>query len=359
MKFNPEKIVLGTANLGGLFLDGAEPSINRAVAIVGEALQLGIRSFDTAPLYGWGSSEFFLGRACEVLGVPRESLYLSSKSLRSLFPCVEGRDTTQPDFWTLGEPNRSFTHRWRVTYDGVMQTALRSLETLRTSYLNGLSLHDVGDALTEDSSITWEQLDEGIRAHAELKRAGFVREIGFGGKESDTVLTLAARHPGVLSYVSTTTYSLIDQEFLARGMFEFCATNGVEFRAAGPFCSRLLAEDPRLAVRSPGKDGVVRWYYRGNLDMPVTFNYRYISDEQYRTACRLWGIVEQFGERSPRAAALQFVLAHPGVARVIVGASTRQHLQELKDLIERPLNPALFEALKQEGILHPEAPLPQ
>jgi D-threo-aldose 1-dehydrogenase len=351
MRFDPQKIILGTANLGGLFLDGKQPDLGRAVSIIKSALDLGITKFDTAPLYGWGASEFFLGRALEAVGAKRDSIYLSSKALRALFPCVDQRDTTQPDFWTLGEPNRSFTHKWRVDYDSVMQTTLRTLEALRSSYLDGLSLHDPYDALVEDPSMSWERMDEGLKAIADLKRAGFVREVGYGGKETSALKTLVERHPGLLSYVSTTTYTLIDQSFASEGMFELCSKLGLEYRVAGPFCSRLLAQDPRTAVKCPGKDGITRWYYKGNLDMPVTFNYGYISDLNYQKACKLWTICEKHGEESPRAAALQFVLAHPQVSGVIIGASSPEHLVELKSSIERAVDPRLFDELGVEGIV--------
>lgn len=358
MRFDPTKIILGTANLGGLFLDGKQPDVRRAVSIVKRALELGITRFDTAPLYGWGASEFFLGRALEELTVARDSLYVSSKTFRSLFPCVDERDTTQPDFWTLGEPNRRFTHRWRVDYDSVMQTALRSLEVLRMPYLDGLSLHDPWDALNEDPSITWERMGDGLRAIGELKRAGFVRQVGYGGKETTALAALLQRHPTLLTYVSTTTYTLIDQSFAREGMFEVCSKAGLEYRVAGPFCSRLLAHDPRNAVRCPGKDGVARYYYNGNVNMPVTFNYGYITEEQYCKACTLWSIAEKHGESSPRAAALQFVLAHPGVSGVIIGASAPEHLDELKGSIERPIKRELFDELCAVGIVDAMAPLP-
>jgi D-threo-aldose 1-dehydrogenase len=358
MRFEPSKIILGTANLGGLFLDGKVPDVARAEAIVRRALDLGISRFDTAPLYGWGASEFFLGRALDGLGAERDSLYISTKALRALYPCVDERDTTQPDFWTLGEPNRRFTHRWRVDYDSVMQTTLRSLESLRTSYVDGLSLHDPWDALNEDASMTWERIDDGLRAISELKRAGFVRQVGYGGKETTALRTLIDRHPGLLTYVSTTTYTLIDQSFAREGIFDLCAKAGLEYRVAGPFCSRLLAQDPRRAQHCPGKDGVTRWYYNGDLNMPVTFNYGYISDENYAKACKLWSIVEKYDESSPRAAALQFVLAHPGVSGVIIGASTPDQLDDLKASIEKPIKPGLFQELCSEGILDPGLPLP-
>jgi D-threo-aldose 1-dehydrogenase len=351
MRFNPDKIVMGTANLGGLFLDGSVPDSSRAVAIVKRSLDLGITRFDTAPLYGWGASEFFLGRALEQLGVKRESIYLSSKVLRALYPCIDQRDASEPDFWTLGEPNRKFTHKWGVDYDSVMQTTLRTLETLRVSYLDGLSLHDPGDAFADDSSMTWERMDEAVRALMDLKRAGFVREIGFGGKETATLRVILERYPGLLSYASTTTFNLLDQSFDTEGCFALCEKHGIEFRVAGPFCSRLLAEDPRTAVFRPGKDGVARWYFRGNVNMPVTFNYRYISEEQYQQACRMWELAEKSGEQSPRAAALQFVLADPRVAKVIVGASTPDQVDALCSSIEQELPPELLDEHTQGGPL--------
>jgi D-threo-aldose 1-dehydrogenase len=359
MRFDPEKIILGTANLGGLFLDGKEPDLKRAVSIVSSALDLGISKFDTAPLYGWGASEFFLGRALEAVGVKRDSLYISSKAFRALFPCTDQRDTTQPDFWTLGEPNRRFTHKWRVDYDSVMQTTLRTLESLRSSYLDGLSLHDPWDALNEDPTMSWERMDRGLEAIADLKRAGFVRQVGYGGKETTALKTLVERHPGLLSYVSTTTYTLIDQSFASEGMFELCDKLALEYRVAGPFCSRLLAQDPRGAVKCPGKDGVTRWYYKGDLNMPVTFNYGYISDQNYDKARKLWAIAEKYGEESPRTAALQFILAHPKVAGVIIGAAAPEHLEDLKRSVERKINPGLYEELVAAGIVVAGSPLPK
>jgi D-threo-aldose 1-dehydrogenase len=141
-------------------------------------------------------------------------------------------------------------------------------------------------------------------------------------------------------------------------MFDVCERLGLEYRVAGPFCSRLLAQDPRSAVKCPGKDGAVRWYYKGDLNMPVTFNYAYISDQNYEKACKLWAIAEKNGEESPRAAAIQFVLAHPKVGGVIIGASSPEHLDDLKRSIERNINPQLFEDLIAAGIVDSKSPLP-
>ena len=53
---------LGTAPLGGLY-QGV--SADDAAAAVAEAVEIGYRYFDTAPLYGYGAAERALGRGLE------------------------------------------------------------------------------------------------------------------------------------------------------------------------------------------------------------------------------------------------------------------------------------------------------
>ena len=67
-------LALGTAPLGGLY----EPvSEDAAVELVERAWELGVRYFDTAPLYGYGFSERILGRVLR--GKPRDQFVVSSK----------------------------------------------------------------------------------------------------------------------------------------------------------------------------------------------------------------------------------------------------------------------------------------
>jgi D-threo-aldose 1-dehydrogenase len=93
--------------------------------------------------------------------------------------------------------------------------------------------------------------------------------------------------------------------------------------------------------------------------MPVTFNYAYISDQNYEKACKLWSIAEENGEESPRAAAIQFALCHPGVGGVIIGASSPEQLVDLKQSIERRIDPKLYDDLIAAGIVDHDSPLPE
>ncbi len=70
------RLGLGGASIGGLFDAVAEDD---ALATVDRAWELGVRYFDTAPLYGYGISERRMGRALR--GRPRDTYALSTLSL--------------------------------------------------------------------------------------------------------------------------------------------------------------------------------------------------------------------------------------------------------------------------------------
>ena len=60
-----------------------------------------------------------------------------------------------------------------------------------------------------------------------------------------------------------------------------------------------------------------------------------------------------------RAAALQFVLAHPAIVSVIPGARSIAEVEGNVALVERPIPAALWADLKDAGLLDPAAPTPR
>ncbi len=59
-----------------------------------------------------------------------------------------------------------------------------------------------------------------------------------------------------------------------------------------------------------------------------------------------------------KAASLQFVLAHPAVASVIPGPRSAAEAEENFRMVEHPIPAALWEELRGEGLIPPEAPTP-
>ena len=58
------------------------------------------------------------------------------------------------------------------------------------------------------------------------------------------------------------------------------------------------------------------------------------------------------------AAAIQFPLAHPAVASVLVGARSVAEVEQNLELLRLPLPAELWEELRSERLLPEEAPVP-
>jgi D-threo-aldose 1-dehydrogenase len=58
-----------------------------------------------------------------------------------------------------------------------------------------------------------------------------------------------------------------------------------------------------------------------------------------------------------KAAALQFVLAHPAVASVLSGARSPQEIEENFELIQYPIPKEMWGSLKEQELIDPSAPL--
>ena len=119
---------LGTGPLGGLFED---VSAQAADDTVDAAWSLGVRFFDTAPLYGSGLAEERLGRA--LARRPREEYTVSTKVGRVLRPGV-----APPEF--RGAP--PLEPVFDFSADGIRRSLAGSLERLRLDAVDLVLLHD-------------------------------------------------------------------------------------------------------------------------------------------------------------------------------------------------------------------------
>ena len=112
---------LGTAPIAGLFQPVGD---EQAVATVQRAWDLGIRFFDTAPLYGLGLAERRLGAA--LAGRRRDDYVVATKVGRLLRPAPAA--TGRPDWlniwseWKPGDPVAVYD----FSHDGVFPVATSS-----------------------------------------------------------------------------------------------------------------------------------------------------------------------------------------------------------------------------------------
>ena len=127
-----------------------------AEATIQHAYEMGIRLYDSAPLYGRGESELRVGRALR--GVPRNSYVLCTKIGR-----------------VLNADRSAFVYDF--SYDGVMRSFEGSLKRLNTDHVEIVLVHDP-DADTVDHE--QDALDGAFPALRDLRRQGAIKAIGAG-----------------------------------------------------------------------------------------------------------------------------------------------------------------------------------
>lgn len=312
------RLGLGLASLGGMFAPVPE---EQALATIERAWELGLRLFDTAPVYGYGRAEDRAGRALRERC--RSDYVLCTKVGRLIVP---GGPDTQP-IWA--DPPSGVGPRRDHSYAGVMRSAEDSLARLGLDRVDVLHIHDPD----EDYPTA---LGEGYRALADLRARGVIGAVSLGVNHADVAARFLreAPAPGPDCVLLAGRYTLLDQSGLA-GLLPLCAERGVAVMAAGVFQGGLLA-DPR-----PG----------------APHGYREVPPALAERLGLLHAVCERHGV-PPRAVALRFPLAHPAVATVVVGARTPEEVADNVALFSHPVPPPLWTDLKAAGVLARDAPTP-
>ena len=245
-------------------------------AVVAAALDAGITFFDTAELYGGGSSEEFLGRA---LGVRRRDVVVATKfGHRSGHPARGGHP------------------------HNVRRAAHESLRRLRTDYIDLFQLH------TPDPDVP---IAETLGALGDLVVDGTVREVGCSNFSR---AQLADADAAVTPHA--TRFASVQNEF------------SLLARAEAPLVDACAREARAFLPYYPLASGMLTGKYRSGAPAPagtrITDGGRYapLLDE------RNLGLVEEFATFAEQRGAglldlaFAWLLSHPAVASVIAGATT-------------------------------------
>ncbi len=317
----------GGAPLGNLFTSVAETTACRAVEVAFEA---GLRYFDTAPLYGHGLSEGRLGRVLRTY--PREAFVLSTKVGRRLESC-DARAVDGGAYVDLPSCRPVYDY----SGDGVLRSVEASLARLHLDRIDILLIHDI-DAVTHgpvgQSERYREALSGAYPVLDRLRREGAVGAIGLGVNEWQ-VCQRAAEDGDFDCFLLAGRYSLLDQGALDT-FLPLCLRGRIGVVIGGAFNSGILVSG---AVRGATYD------YR---PAPPTVQARTQALER---VCRSHGV-------PLAAAALQFPLAHPAVASVIVGMRSAEEVSQNLAFRYHPIPGGLWRDLKTERLLPREAPTP-
>jgi D-threo-aldose 1-dehydrogenase len=276
-----------------------------AIETIRYAIDHGVRLIDTAPLYGAGRSERLVGAA--LAGVPRDQVVLSTKVGRR----VKADGTVDFD-WTR---------------DGILRGIEESLERLQTDRIDILLIHDPDAAYQQ-------ALDVAFPVLADLRSQGVIRAVGAGMNQWQMELQFA-RDADFDCFLLAGRYTLLEQYSLDE-FLPFCVERNISLILGGVLNSGILATG---AV--PG----------------ATYNYEPAPEAIQDRVRRLEAVCGRHGVPL-RIAALQFPLAHPAVASLVVGARSPGEVQANVDALAFPIPAGLWSELRQEGLLHPAAPVP-
>jgi D-threo-aldose 1-dehydrogenase len=295
------RLGLGTAPLGGLYEQVADET---AYAVVGHAYELGIRLFDTAPLYGSGVAEQRLGRVLR--RYPRDGFVLSTKVGRLLRP------GTPPQAIFRGTP--PLGPIFDFSYDGVLRSLEESLERLDLERVDVVLIHDPDDHYEA-------AIDGAYPALERLRSDGVVGAIGVGMNQTE-LLCRFARDGDFDCFLVAGRYTLLDRS-AEEVLLPLCLARGIPVIAGGVFNSGILAAGS-------------------------TYDYAPASPEVLEQVDRLRRICARF-DVPLEAAAIQFPLRHPAVASVVVGCRTPEELDQDVRLFELELPDELWDEVAPES----------
>ncbi|MHA3976528.1 aldo/keto reductase [Halovulum sp. GXIMD14794] len=280
------------------------------------ALDLGIRRFDTAPLYGGGVSEERLGRLLG--GLERSSYRLSTKVGRYRpYAAAVTNPMDNPGDW----------HDYSA--DATRRSIEQSLARLGTDRLDIVFIHDC------DAHIG-EALDGALPALADLKSQGVIGAIGCGSNIAATHVDLLRRFELDVLMVAG-RFTLLDQS-AAPELLPLATAKGVEVELAAPFNSGILAT--------------------GTSDPRSRFDYL-TPDETMLNRVRQIERICSAHDTTLKRAALGYPAAHPAVGRLILGLIGSAGLKSNLEDLQTPPPKELWDDLAGIGIPHPIGSLPE
>jgi D-threo-aldose 1-dehydrogenase len=308
-------IGLGTAPLGGLFSPVSDAD---AEATIERAWSLGIRFFDTAPLYGFGLAERRLGSFLR--RQKRDSFAISTKVGRLLRPATAAPEDDHYKGTPAERPQFDFS------YDGVMRSVEESLARLGLDRVDVLLVHDPDDHY-EDA------VAGAFRALRRLRDDGTVKAIGAGMNQSEMLARFAEAAP-VDCFLLAGRYTLLDQGALTT-LFPICRAKNIGILLGGIYNSGILA-DPRTRAK---------------------FNYEDADAALVARALELEALCHEHGTEL-KAAAVQFCRAHPAVTVAVQGARTAAEVAENIAMAETSVSPGFWQELRARKLVDERAPLP-
>ena len=253
-------------SLGGMSLSTDK---KEAATIIDLAIDVGINTIDTADLYDFGVNEELIG---SILGKRRQDFVLATK--------VGNRWTDGVEGW-----------HWDASPTYIKEAIYASLKRLNTDYIDVYQLH--GGTIEDD----WDGI---IDTFEGLKQEGLIREYGISSIRPNVLKRFL---PASAAKSVMMQYSVLDRR--PEEWFDFIANEGATVITRGTVAKGLLTNE--WAERARRANG---------------YN-NYNAEELHTTLEKL---AAHYGDL--HALALAFNLKESSIATTVIGASSRQQLEQ-------------------------------
>lgn len=205
LDFNISRVTLGTWAIGGWMWGGSDD--RQAVDTVIEALEKGVTTVDTAPVYGFGKSEELVGQAVQEFG-NRDQIQIATK---------------------LGlQWDDDGNIRRNSTRERILKEIDDSLERLQTDYIDIYQVHwpDLDTDFAETAQTLQELLDEGK-----------IRAIGVSNYSPEQMEEFQKTAP---IHVCQPPYNLFERG-IETDVIPYCKENDITLLTYGALCRGLLS----------------------------------------------------------------------------------------------------------------------
>lgn len=302
------RVVFGAMALSSL---GREPA--RRQQTIRAAIDAGISSIDTAPLYDFGASEELLGQA--LAGIRERVQILTKVGLRWDDPAAHG----QVLFPFVDAAGRAQAVRRNSRPESIRLEVERSLQRLRVEVLDLVQVHhpDI-DTPIEDT----------MGALADLLRAGKLRAIGVSNYDPAQMRRAQAALGSIPLASNQVHYNLLER-WPEAGILPLALAEQIGVLAYSPLAQGLLSGDAR-ADRFAPDDG---------RRHDSTFHPKNLGQVAAAAEKSLVPIARAHGVTVAQVA-LAWLLAQPGLSAVVVGASTVEQAKLNARVMTLALSPA-------------------
>jgi aryl-alcohol dehydrogenase-like predicted oxidoreductase len=293
--------------------------------LLDHALERGINLLDTAEAYGGGQAREARRRQTGVLD-EREASGEMHSSERIIGRWLRERRCRDRVILQTKVTPPLTAERIRVSIDA-------SLRRLQTDVIDVMMLH-APDAGTP--------IDESLGALEAAREAGKVRAIGcsnFSAMQLSSALEEAIRRALPHFDVTQFNYNLAVRD-AEKGLFETCRSNGVYVQTFSPLGAGFLTGKYQRGIPLPGGT---------RFDVLPAHQNVYFHDAKFQVVDQLRTLSSMTGLPMARLA-LAWVLSNPAVATIVVGARTRQHIDNAFDAAQTGFRPewaAAFECPSQ------------